>query len=72
MRKKGGPEFECLCSIIHNMHVVEQIIIVIKLYNNYSKSFLIFKQFDMKEEVNLRIEYDLLLNKKLILLLAFL
>jgi hypothetical protein len=25
----------------------------------------------MKEEVNLRIEYDLLLNKKLILLLAF-
>ena len=25
---------------------------------------------DMKEEVNLRIEYDLLLNKKLILLLA--
>jgi hypothetical protein len=26
----------------------------------------------MKEEVNLRIEYDLLLNKKLILLLAFL
>ena len=46
------------------MHVVEQIIIVtnIKRYNNYSKSFLIFKQFDMKEEVNLRIEYDLLLN----------
>jgi hypothetical protein len=42
----------------------------IKHYNNYSKSFLIFKQFDMKEEVNLRIEYDLLLNKKLILLLA--
>jgi hypothetical protein len=38
----------------------------------YSKSFLIFKQFDMKEEVNLRIEYNLLLNKKLILLLAFL
>jgi hypothetical protein len=30
------------------------------------------KQFDMKEEVNLRIEYDLLSNKKLILLLAFL
>jgi hypothetical protein len=41
-------------------------------YNNNSKSFLIFKQFDMKEEVNLRIEYDLFLNKKLILLLAFL
>jgi hypothetical protein len=39
-----------------------------KTYNNYSKSFLIFKQFDMKEEVNLRIEYDLLLKKKLILL----
>jgi hypothetical protein len=57
------------------MHVVEQIIIGsynIKRYNNYSKSVLIFKQFDMKEEVNLRIEYDLLLNKKLILLLAFL
>ena len=43
----------------------------IKRYNNYSNSFLIFKQFDMKEEVNLRIEYDLL-NKKLNLLLAFL
>ena len=42
-----------------------------RIHNN-SKSFLIFKQFDMKEEVNLRIEYDLLLNKKLILLLAFL
>jgi hypothetical protein len=44
------------------MHVVEQIIIGsynIKRYNNYSKSVLIFKQFDMKEEVNLRIEYDL-------------
>ena len=39
-----------------------------KTYNNYSKSFLIFKQFDMKEEVNLRIEYDLLLKKKLIFL----
>jgi hypothetical protein len=36
----------------------------IKRYNNFSKSFFIFKQFDMKEEVNLRIEYDLLLNKK--------
>ena len=57
------------------MHVVEQIIIhvvTILNTNNYSKSFLILKQFDMKEEVNLRIEYDLLLNKKLILLLAFL
>ena len=57
------------------MHVVEQIIIhvvTILNTNNNSKSFLILKQFDMKEEVNLRIEYDLLLNKKLILLLAFL
>ena len=44
----------------------------IKRYNNYSKSFLFFQQIDIKEEVNLRIEYDLLLNKKLILLLAFL
>jgi hypothetical protein len=61
------PRTEGYCLLCKSNQIEDE-----KHFLMYSKSFLIFKQFDMKEEVNLRIEYNLLLNKKLILLLAFL